>query len=259
MAQFEINVGGRAEIPHSAERAVIMVNVSSSGTNKAAVSDEVLTTAKHLESLLRDLSPQDDTPEAKETAALAHWSKKSLSATSHVPYDKDGETRPRRYNASINFDIRFKLFKALGDFGAKLSTLEHVEVNDIDWRLTVPTQKSYRSQLRKEAARDALQKATEYCEVMGCTNFRAVELQEGQSMTHAASSNRSYQTQMTNPNYPNRQSMLMAGISAPGFGSSNPHGLMSGSKRDERDESPLEFRPEEVRMSMDVTVKFHAE
>ena len=78
MAPFIINVTGRAEIPHPAERALIHVSVASSGINKAAVSDEVLTTARHIEGLLRQLSPQEDTPEAKQAAALAHWSKTSV-------------------------------------------------------------------------------------------------------------------------------------------------------------------------------------
>ena len=182
MEPFVINVDGHAEIPHPAERAVINVLVASAGTNKASVSDEVLTTARHLETLLRELSPNEETPEAKAASPLAHWSKTSLSATSHVPYNHQKEIyEARQFNASISFDIRFKEFKALGSFGSRLSALSHVEVPNINWILTEATEKSYRSQLRKEAARDSLQKAREYCEVMNCTNVRPVELEEGYS------------------------------------------------------------------------------
>lgn len=38
---FEITVTGNAEVSHAAERAVLNVVVSSDGSNKAAVADEV--------------------------------------------------------------------------------------------------------------------------------------------------------------------------------------------------------------------------
>ena len=106
-----------------------------------------------------------------------------------MPYDYTKKAQGRRqYDASIKFDIRFKEFKALGDFGGQLSALSHVEVNGVDWVLTTATEKSYRSQLRKEAARDAFQKAKDYCEVLGCTNVTPVELNEGQGFSRAAAS-----------------------------------------------------------------------
>nr|POE56303.1 hypothetical protein CFP56_50847 [Quercus suber] len=83
---FSIEVSGHAEIPHAAERAQINVCVASSGTNKVAVSDEVITTAKHIESLCRSFGPVDDSPSASSDAVLAHWSKTGLSATSHIPH-----------------------------------------------------------------------------------------------------------------------------------------------------------------------------
>ena len=253
MAPFVIDVNGRAEIPHPAERALIHVQVGSSGANKAAVSEEVLTTARHIEDLLRELSPRDQTPEAKKEASLAHWSKSSLTSTSYVPYDYLRKTqRPREYSASVKFDIRFKEFKALGDFGGKLSALSHVEVTGIDWILTAQTEKSYRSLLRKEAARDALQKARDYCEVLGCSNIRPVGLEEGQGFTRAIASTmqNSNTMQQQAPSYQQAQC-------APGYGQMTPGNNSAGACA--RDESPLEFRAEEVRMALSVRIKFEAE
>lgn len=274
MSPFTINASGRAEIPHPAERALINVVVASSGENKASVSDEVITTAKHIESLLRDLSPTDDTPEAKKAAALAHWSKTSLSATSHVPWHNGKGTTPRRqYNARINFDIRFKDFKALGGFGSRLSALAHVEIPSIQWVLTAATEKSYRSRLRKEAARDALEKAHDYCEVLGCTNIRPVELEEGQGFARAAAVSNSVfgamQPQASMAQSAPCPSGGLFGNSGGGslFGNGGGFGLSSNAGHkmapsgvtEQRDESELEFRPETVKMSMTVAVKFHAE
>ena len=110
-APFSLKVTGNAVIPHPAERAVINVAVESSGQNKATVSDEVLTTAKHLETLLRQMAPSDRTPEAKQASPLAHWSKTGLTATSHIPWvnspfgigNTAPEQQPRQYDASITF------------------------------------------------------------------------------------------------------------------------------------------------------------
>ncbi|KAK3701787.1 hypothetical protein LTR37_015307 [Vermiconidia calcicola] len=142
---------------------------------------------------------------------------------------------PRRYNGSINFDIRFKEFKPLGNFGARLSSLTHVEVNDIRWIL------------RKEAAKNALRKAQDYCEVLNCTNVHPVELDEGYSSTYAASGQHRMAQQQQPQQQGNLRSFDNGDMQSTGFAS------------DTRDESPLEFRPEEVKMSMSVTVKFHAE
>lgn len=72
MSGFIIHATGHTEIRHAAERARINVVVASSGLNKAAVADEVITTAKHIETLCRDLSPVKDTPATEELAALAY-------------------------------------------------------------------------------------------------------------------------------------------------------------------------------------------
>ena len=260
MDPFVIQVNGRAEIPHPAERAVIHVVVTSSGCNKAAVSDQVVTTAIHVEDLLGEHSPQEDTREAIQSAAVAHWSKTSLSATSHVPFHDVKDPPPARvYDARINFDIRFRRFTAMGDFGAKLSALEHVEVHDIHWILTAATEKSYRAQLRKQAAQDALQKARDYCEVLSCDKLRPVELLEGSPVSHVASAygnsaQQDYQMQLMLLEQQNKKRLMMA---RQGEGGASAALQVPASCH--RSEVPLEFKPQEVRMSMDVTVKFHAE
>ena len=141
MSPFTIHVNGKAVIPHTAERALINVVVASSGASKQWVSEEVITTAKHIESLLRELSPEDDSEEAKKAAPLAHWSKTSLSATSHVPHDRDGKDLARKYHGSVTFDIRFRNFEKLGSFGTQLSAVPHVEVKTFNGFLRAPQKK----------------------------------------------------------------------------------------------------------------------
>lgn len=179
---FQLIVTGKAEIAHLAELAIINVSVSSSGINKASVSDKVITTAKHIESLLGPLSLQDDTAKAKTAAPIAHWSKTSLSSTSHGLYHHQDPDQPpiRQYNVAISFDISFRDFQALRSFGTKLSSISHVEVQNISWILTDATLKSFETELREKAAQDALEKACDYCNVLAYkANVQPVELQEG--------------------------------------------------------------------------------
>ncbi|KAK4503972.1 hypothetical protein PRZ48_004887 [Zasmidium cellare] len=115
---FELKIQGAATIPHPAERALINVHVTSEGTNKASIADEVITTSKHIEDLLREIAPKDDSAEASAASPLAHWNKTSLISRSWMPKDEHkGEVPPMKYSATVKYDIRFKEFKALGSRG----------------------------------------------------------------------------------------------------------------------------------------------
>ncbi|KAF2216018.1 hypothetical protein CERZMDRAFT_34928 [Cercospora zeae-maydis SCOH1-5] len=257
---FQLLVTGNAEIPHPAERALINVSVSSSGNKRAQVSEEVLTTARHIESLLRPLCPDDESPEAKAAAPLAHWSKTSLSSTSHVPYNHKSPDKelPRVYNASVNFDIRFRDFVALGSFGTKLSSLPHVEVQNINWILTDATLKSFKSQLRKEAAQDAIQKAKDYCDVLGCTSLRPVELQEGDARNVMSAGWGS--TSSNGPGAVARGGGLFGSAAQPMAQMSMQRARRAGPQAGEEVQAEdLSFDAQEVKMAMDVTIKFHAD
>lgn len=232
---FTINVSGKSEILHPAELAFINVSVTTSGPDKASVSKAVLASTQQLESLLQAI---ENSPNASEESPLAHWSKTSLSATSHIPYahshaySSDVANKPppaRQYTSTITFDIRFRDFRVLGSFGSNISALPHVEVQAITWHLTPETEASYRSRLRKDAARDALVKARDYAGVLGYGSVRPVELSEGG-----------------------------AGAMFGEVGMARAAAFGGGGVEEVRDESPLEFKPEEVKMGMEVTVKFEA-
>lgn len=230
---FTINVTGKSEIRHPAELAFISVSVTTSGPSKSAVAEAVLTSTRDLEQLLQSTEAQVD---SHGKSPLAHWSKTSLTATSHIPYAladqvwEDGKGPARQYVATITFDIRFRDFQALGAFGSRVSALPHVEVQSTSWRLTPETEASYRSQLRREAARDAQTKANDYADVLGYGDVRPVELSEGGAGMHQ---------------YGDEEVMALRAVGG-------------GNGTEERDESPLEFKPEEVKMGMEVRVKFEA-
>jgi uncharacterized protein YggE len=253
---FVLEVQGKAVIPHPAERAHVNVHIKNTGADKAAVSKNVLDSARQLESLLKELSAKDDSAEAKASAALAHWLKTGLSATSQRPYENGKKADADEYTAKIDFDIRFQNFKALGRFGAHISALPHVELRNIEWKLTAATENHFRSELRKKAASDAFRKAQDYCEVLGCRNLQPVALAEGHSSLGSMGIVEGA------IDFDRRDE----GGSFAGFGSTRRRqgnqdeemGFMLADD-DGTGQPQLEFTPQEIKMDMTVTVKFKAE
>ena len=90
-----------------------------------------------------------------------------------------------------------------------------------------------------------MQKAQDYCDVLGCTNVRPVKLEETQGAHRVSALNQ------RNMGVSYQQMQMQPMQVAPGYG---PQGGV-----EQRDESTLEFRPQEVRMKMSVSVKFCAE
>lgn len=203
----------------------------------------------------------------KKAAPIAHWSKTSLSSTSHGLYHHQDPDQPpiRQYNVAISFDISFRDFQALRSFGTKLSSISHVEVQNISWILTDATLKSFETELREKAAQDALEKACDYCNVLAYkANVQPVELQEGDA-----------------------RSTMSAGFVGGGrgagngiFGGGGYHGesgvaakyaqtaTVSRSMQQAKIEigngeyartEGLRFDAQEVKMAMEVTVKFEAD
>lgn len=236
MACLKISVNGHATIPKLAERAVLSVGIASEGSSKEWVVEEVTTSTKHLRNMLEEMSPMDDTEEAKQTSKISDWSMTSLQTTSHMPTNNNGEPiegATRVYEAEVTFDIRFRDFEALGPIATKLAAMPHVQVDRVDWILTPQTEQSYLSELRKMAARDALQRARDYAEALGLEHVVAVELEETQNRLLFSSA------------VPRRKTKQSA-----------PY---ASAHQIEKNYSDLAFHPEEIKMNMDVMCKFQAE
>ncbi|KAL9106733.1 MAG: hypothetical protein Q9227_008303 [Pyrenula ochraceoflavens] len=265
MLPFTLTLPGTSTIPHPAERALLNLTVSTTGPSKPTVTSSVLDATSTIATHCRSLSPPSSN-------ALAHWSKTSLSASSYIPYSSDiRHERARKYTATVKFDIRFKDFSAMGPFAKKVAGLPCVSISGIDWLLTPGTRRAFQSRLRKEAAADALAKARDYCEVLcavpaplprgfnwiregeGEVRIRPLELTEGIVDNHGMGVNR-----MMNARGPQEMQMQMQMQQAPGSAIAPVGGSGGGAGKgaEERDESDLEFRPQEVRMRADVSVKF---
>lgn len=249
MPPLVMTVQGHAVIPRTAERAVLDIEISSSGTSRQWVSEEVTTSAKHLQTLLRSMSPADSSDEAKQSAALAHWSMTSLTTTSRTPIDNHGnplKDAERIYSAVTAFDIRVRDFDKLGPFATRLSTFQHLKIKTIEWTLTEPTKKTFESELRIMAAKDAQQRARDYAQALGLTTVRPIELDEQPaSYVHG----RIMQSQRRMKQTARRGGIFGASVAA-----------LSGSEHeDEQNFEDVFFQPEEVRMQASVSMKFESE
>lgn len=236
---FIVNVSGAATIPRTAERALLDVQISSSGESHQAVTEEVTSSARTLRTMLSKNSPSDDSEEAKSNAAVAHWSMTSLKTSSTSPRENQGkliEGAAKIYDTEVSFDIRFRDFDALGPFATTLASLAHVKIRSVNWILTDATARSFHSQLRKMATVDAMQRARDFAETLGFTKVRPLELNE--EMISAVGGQRNGRT---------RQTARIASV-----GTTTEDGAHPGL-------GDLAFQPEEVKMTTSVSCVFMAE
>lgn len=221
---FHMSVDGRAVIYHPAERATMNVTVESRATEKVTASDDALAASKAMEEMLRELSPQDESPGARAAAPLQQWTKTAISSTSVMD-------RAPQFQAEIKFNIKFQDLTAIRPFATKLYHLPCVVIRSFEWSLTDATTASYQSRLRREAALDAMAKAKDYCETLGCATPRPTQLQEKLFYNG-----------------------IGQGYGTTGIEYDRAENFYGGSGRYER----LDFMPQDVQLIREVTVKFDA-
>lgn len=195
MPTFKLNITGNANIPKLAEQASLRLNASSRGPNKQMVSEETLTTAKHIEDIIRRIQAEEQSTDKK---AIAYWSQTSLATHSWdevVPdHAAQGETTRslfganavshqatlltktiRQHRANVAFTVQFQDVDVLSAFSSRMTSLDHCQIESLNWSLLSATEALYKSELRLAATRDPLDKAKDYCKVM-CpeTNTRVV-------------------------------------------------------------------------------------
>jgi uncharacterized protein len=154
-----------------------------------------------------------------------------LSTSSYRPQDDKGKKLDRQYTARTSFEIKVRDFERLGSLATSLSTMRHVEISRIEWRLTDETKASLASQSRQEAVKDAVVKAKDYATVLGRGKPEAVEVMDscGGGVNGA---------------FPAVRSRMAA------------HG---GGYQQQQQGEVLDFQPESVQLNSTVTVKFVAD
>ncbi|KAI5259525.1 hypothetical protein E4T42_00192 [Aureobasidium subglaciale] len=236
VAPLTITVTGIAIIPKKAERALLDVEISSTGFSRAFISEEVQLSCRRLEDLLRKTSAANDTQIARDSATVAHWSMTSMRTTSHLPTDQYGtvlKNAQRVYSTSVTFDIRIRDFNKLGTFASQVTVLPYTLIHSVRWALTSTTRQAHESQLRSMAAEDALERAKDYAKALGLSAVWPVEVKEAQWGSHDPNAVMKVQEKAMDMRRP-------VSDSDPAF-------------------ADLFFEPEEVTMSTRIDCKFEAE
>ncbi|KAJ0425028.1 hypothetical protein BJY00DRAFT_308912 [Aspergillus carlsbadensis] len=246
MPPFTITTTGHASIARPAERGTLRLSIADSGPAPTTVSQNVIACTNMLKSLIAPLNPRSASGEITPDAKITHWSLGTLSTYSYTVADrrerkkfdkekeKEKQKEKRIFHASTNMEVKFRDFAALSDFASDLAGIPLVDVDGVDWALTDVSKRELARRVRSLAGRDALERAEDYAGTFGKDKVLVSEVvEEGGGYGH-------------------------------GYGGGVVSRMRAGPGRhggdDEGEERQgLEFRPEEVEVSAQVTVKFVTE
>ncbi|KAJ5970612.1 uncharacterized protein N7479_000530 [Penicillium vulpinum] len=181
MEALKIKVCGESSITRLAEEGALRLTVESEGSDLDSVSKEVISRSNELSELFKALSPKTNTGTATANAAVTKFASTFLRTRNYTPYDKDNKLLPKVYQASMSLSIVFRDITKLSQVVGQLVAYSNVEISSIDWSLSEATQKTLRSQMRREAIRDAVTKANDYAEEVGRQVYPVEIVDGGQS------------------------------------------------------------------------------
>jgi hypothetical protein len=178
MAPLKVTVGGSSVITRQPERGILNVTVNAEGSTRQIVSRKVTETSNELTKLFKDLSPKTESGELTEDAAVVTYFSTSLRTWRWQVHGGASCVRNQEYRGNSSLVAVFRNFTKMSVVVGELVGYSNVDINSIGWELTAATKKALSSESRKEAIRDAVQKATDYTEVIG-RKVVAVEIQDG--------------------------------------------------------------------------------
>ena len=177
MAPTQINIQSSSTLSQLAERAQLILNVTSSLYEQAEASKNVVTTAHNIQNQLNELCPRSASGDISPDAPVSFYSIASLSTSNDDEYDDDNnKTGKRLYTATTKVDIRFRDFKTLGDMVVDFSTMEFIRLQGITWKLTDEKKAQLEEEVRLEALRSAIKRAHAYAKVIGKENVTAAKI-----------------------------------------------------------------------------------
>ena len=238
MAPLEIHVTGKGTTYRPAERAILVLQVSSSKASTAQEASTIVTSiAKTIRDMITPFCPSDNSADARQRAAIAHYSMGALQTSNNTQPKRISNDRTAGvtefetlYSAKVSFNIKFSDFTVLGRLATEFSAMKHVSVSRIDWKLTEDNEKSIHSETRRKAAYDLVSRANDYA--VAVAGVPEAELKE---RVKAASLNENqYYTYSTRAHLHNSKSMMTHEVN---------HEL-------------LEFQPEDVSLEISVEGKF---
>lgn len=230
MAPTVINIQGKAKLSRLAERAKLVIEVSSSEYDQNTASTNVVSTVGNLQNQLDQFCWKNEGGDIHTSAPVSFYSIGSLTTSNDDEYDDDhNKTGKRIYKATSTLDIRFRDFAQLGECVVTWSTTPHVSLQGIDWILTPENQTDLEEAAKVHALRHALDRAQVYADVIGRKTVTPVKIDDTQYM-YGGAEGRVMQT-----------ARKMASTATFGIGVG------------------LNFEPQSVEVNALIEVEFHAE
>ncbi|KAF4765045.1 hypothetical protein HAV15_003089 [Penicillium sp. str.  len=261
MGILTITVGGSSVITRRPERGVLNLTVNAKGSTREIVSHKVSETTNELNQLFKELSPKTESGDPTADAAVVTYSSTSLRTWSWNIENEGSVFKVQEYRGNLSFVAVFRDFTKMSEVAGKLVAYSDVDINSIDWELTAATKKALSSESRKEAIRDAVQKANDYTEVIG-RKVAAVEIRDGGNSSFGMLTRTA-----PNPFAGGRGSLFGGGPSfgqASGGGASGS-GLFGGAANHTPappttpPPAPFDLTPQEIQYTSSVQVRFESD
>ncbi|KIX95854.1 uncharacterized protein Z520_08562 [Fonsecaea multimorphosa CBS 102226] len=174
-----IHIQGRATITTTAQRAVLNLAASDTGSDKDQVSSHVVSTVTDIQSELDELCPRLENGEISPNAPVDFYSIASLSISATDEYDDDGVRLEKKlYSASSNIAIHFRDFGRLGQMVVRLSSMPYVELRGIDWQLADEKKTELDEEARRKALRHAMSRARAYGAIIGRDKVTCIKIED---------------------------------------------------------------------------------
>ena len=154
---LEITVRGSAEQRFAAERATVALAASIESADKQQVYDDAVSVLKPLVLQLRELA---------DRGAVSTWSSDQVRVYSHRPWDAEGVRGELHHVARLKISAEFTDFERLSGFVDYWAGKDGIEIDGIDWDVTLRNRRSYEVDVRKAAVDNAIAKAQAYADAV---------------------------------------------------------------------------------------------
>jgi uncharacterized protein YggE len=109
-------------------------------------------------------------------AAISKWSSDRIQTWDEKPWNNEGAQLPLVFHARVGFTVRFSDFDALATWLEKVTAIDGVTVDALDWDLTDSSRTGATAEVRSRAVKDAVAKASVYAQSIGLGTVSATAL-----------------------------------------------------------------------------------
>jgi uncharacterized protein YggE len=164
---LEITVRGSAEQRFAAERATVALAASIESADKQQVYDDAVSVLEPLVLQLRELA---------DRGAVSTWASDQVRVYSHRPWDAEGVRGELVHVARLQISAEFTDFERLSGFVDYWAGKDGIEIDGIDWDVTVRNRRSYETDVRKAAVDNAIAKAQAYADAVRRGRVMALQI-----------------------------------------------------------------------------------